>query len=190
MNSHGGFGCYIKCLLVFHWVHKNSLGCFLCILVAVFLIAMVLVEQQFLFQRVFLKQALVMIHHLLWRCASSWSLHMLVLASHPVCTEMRVFFSYRKQFSICFSPSSLPSFCHPCGLSFVWYNSKERKLNSFSLFSFWKYNSDYNVCMKQMLYFANNILSQSKWIIFGQPALRRRVLKSCPYEAIMSLWHW
>lgn len=73
---------------------------------------------------------------------------MLVLDSHPVCIEKDGFFVIE-------TPSVFV-FLLPCSLPFaapvVWVlyedDSKEGKLNSFSLFSFWKYNSDYNVCMK------------------------------------------
>lgn len=118
-------------------------------------------------------KALVMMHYLLWSCAFLWlSCSMLVLCSHLVCFEIMEVLVTETTLVFVFPLPHSPPLATPVVWVLYEEDSEEGKLNSFSSFSSFKYNGDYNVCMKQALYFGNNVLSQSKWVIFWLPSSR------------------
>lgn len=127
VNSHGGFGCYIKCLLVLHWHHKNSLRCFFVHLSCCISNSNGLSGTAISFSES-LSQAGIGDD-----TSSSLKVCFLVITLYVGVRQSsslhwkRWLFCYRNPFSICFSSPLLPSLCCPCGLSFVWGRLKGRE---------------------------------------------------------------
>lgn len=173
MNSHGGFGCYIKCLLVLHWHHKNSLRCFFVHLSCCISNSNGLSGTAISFSES-LSQAGIGDD-----TSSSLKVCFLVITLYVGVRQSsslhwkRWLFCYRNPFSICFSSPLLPSLCCPCGLSFVWGRLKGSWI-PFPCFPFENTivitMSSWNRCYILLITFHLKA-SKSFW---GQPTLRRR----------------